>query len=71
MFVSPKTEFISEKSLTTKKTDTYKLANELGIGKYTLDDILENLEKPDRDIRDSIEPIIFKKRTVNVDDITR
>ena len=31
--------------------------------------LLENLEKPDRDVRDSIDPVIFKKSIVNLDDL--
>lgn len=52
-----------------KTNDIDKLAKDSGLGIYTFNDIIENLEKPDRDIRDSVEPIIFKKSIVNFDDL--
>ncbi len=55
--------------LAIKNMKIDKLLDELHIGKYTFYDILENLEKPDRDIRDSVDPVIFKKGTINIEDI--
>lgn len=55
--------------LAIKNMKIDKLLDDLHIGKYTFYDILENLEKPDRDIRDSVDPVIFKKGTINIEDI--
>lgn len=66
--VSPDKTFLIKLALKNLKID--KLIEELNIGEYTFSDILENLEKPDRDIRDSVDPVIFKKGTVNINDIT-
>ncbi len=52
-----------------KTNNLNKLAEETGLGIYTFNDIIENLEKPDRDVRDSIDPVIFKKSIVNLDDL--
>ncbi len=43
------------------KKEFSAVAAELGIGEYTLKDILDNLERPDMDVRDSVEPVFFKK----------
>lgn len=55
--------------LASKGSNMDKLAEDLEIGKYTFKDIIENLEKPDRDVRDSVDPVIFKKGAVNFDDL--
>ena len=52
-----------------KTNNLNKLAEETGLGIYTFNDIIENLEKPDRDVRDSVDPVIFKKSIVNLDDL--
>lgn len=52
-----------------KTNNLNKLAEETGLGTYTFNDIIENLEKPDRDLRDSVDPVIFKKSIVNLDDL--
>ncbi len=52
-----------------KTNNLNKLAEETGLGIYTFNDIIENLEKPDRDIRDNVDPVIFKKSIINVDDL--
>lgn len=52
-----------------KTNNLNKLAEETGLGTYTFNDIIENLEKPDRDVRDSVDPVIFKKSIVNLDDL--
>ena len=46
-----------------------KIAEELGVGKITLKDILDTIEKPDIDIRDNIPPVIFKKGVININDL--
>lgn len=51
------------------KYGTDKIATELGIGGITLNDILQNIEKPDIDIRDNIPPVIFKKGVININDL--
>lgn len=51
------------------KYGTDKIANELGIGEITLNDILQNIEKPDIDIRENIPPVIFKKGIININDL--
>lgn len=55
--------------LAVKGNSLNKLSEETGLGSYTFNDIIENLEKPDRDVRDSIDPVIFKKSVVNLDDL--
>ncbi len=55
--------------LAIKGNNAVKYSNELGIGEYTFEDIVENLEKPDRDIRDKLDPVIFKKGAININDI--
>ncbi len=55
--------------LASKNANINKIAEDLGIGKYTFEDIVENLEKPDRDIRDTVDPIIFRKGAVSFDDL--
>lgn len=51
------------------KSGIKKLAEDIGIGEYTLNDIIDNLEKPDRDIRDNVEPVMFKKEIVNLESL--
>lgn len=55
--------------LAVKGNSINKLSEETGLGTYTFNDIIENLEKPDRDVRDSVDPVIFKKSVVNLDDL--
>ena len=55
--------------LAVKGNSINKLSEETGLGTYTFNDIIENLEKPDRDIRDSVDPVIFKKSVMNLDDL--
>ena len=52
-----------------KTNNLNKLAEETGLGIYTFNDIIENLEKPDRDVRDSVDTVIFKKSIINLDDL--
>ncbi|MBR4895506.1 MAG: helix-hairpin-helix domain-containing protein, partial [Clostridia bacterium] len=46
------------------------LAGELGIGEMTLADILGELEKPGRDIRDSLPPPVLRDRVLTIEDLT-
>ena len=47
-----------------------KLAGELGIGEPTLSDILTELEKPGRDIRDALPPPVLRDRVLALEDLT-
>ena len=47
-----------------------KLAEELGIGEMTLTDILGELEKPGRDIRDTLPPPVLRDRVLSIEDLT-
>jgi uncharacterized protein len=49
--------------------DRAALANELGIGQLTLDDMIEALCKPGRDPREDLPPPIFRKDVVKFDDL--
>ncbi|MBP7021308.1 MAG: RNA-binding transcriptional accessory protein [Planctomycetes bacterium] len=49
----------------TKET----LLKQLNIGKYTLDDIIENLQKPGRDPRESVPPPVFRKGVISIDNL--
>lgn len=53
-----------------KKYGMQKLADELEIGEMTLSDILDELEKPGRDIRDSLPSPVLKERVLTLDDLT-
>ena len=55
--------------LKLKDVKKEEILNELGIGAFTFDDIIANLEKPDRDIRDNVDPIIFKNGIISLEDI--
>ena len=46
-----------------------KLAGEIGIGDMTLSDILSELEKPGRDIRDSLPPPELRDRVLALEDL--
>ena len=45
------------------------IVNKLNIDKYTLDEILENLKKPNRDPRDNIEAPILKSDILHIEDL--
>ncbi|MGA1845841.1 Tex family protein [Deferribacter abyssi] len=53
--------------LSLKDKDLKKVGKKYGIGELTLKDIIENLEKPDRDIRDNVDPLIFKQSALTID----
>ena len=47
-----------------------KLSEELGVGEMTLEDILGELEKPGRDIRDTLPPPILRDKVMSLEDLT-
>ena len=52
-----------------EKKGTAKVAAALGIGEPTLVDIIGELEKPGRDVRDSFEPPILRDDVLNIEDL--
>ena len=46
------------------------IAEKLGIGVPTLSDIIDELEKPGRDTRDSLPPPILKERAISIEELT-
>ena len=56
--------------LKSKVQDIAKMADELGIGTMTLEDIIKELEKPGRDPRDEMPKIVVKSDVLSIDDIT-
>ncbi len=46
-----------------------KLAETLGCGEPTLEDILSEIEKPGRDIRDSLPPPILRDKVLSIEDL--
>ncbi len=52
-----------------KEYGTKKLCGELGIGEPTLNDILDELEKPGRDIRDGLEPPLLRDDVLSMEDL--
>ncbi|MGD9809542.1 MAG: Tex-like N-terminal domain-containing protein [Deferribacterales bacterium] len=63
---SDKTELVK---LAVKDKNVKSLAEKLGIGEYTIKDIMDNLEKPDRDIRDNVDPVVFKQGILSIDSL--
>ena len=55
--------------LASKVRDKKKLAEELGIGEITLTDILNELEKPARDPRESMPAPILRSDVLNMEDL--
>ncbi len=52
-----------------KKYGRAKLAEALGCGEPTLDDILTEIEKPGRDIRDSLPPPVLRDKVLSIEDL--
>ncbi len=52
-----------------KKYGRAKLAEALGCGEPTLDDILTEIEKPGRDIRDSLPPPALRDKVLSIEDL--
>lgn len=84
MFIHPESydavhAFLSALNLTVDKSemiklaikgkDTAKLAEKAGIGEFTIKDIMDNLEKPDRDVRDNVDPVIFKQGILSINEL--
>ena len=55
--------------LRSKVEDINKLANELGIGEITLEDIIKELEKPGRDPREEMPKPILRKDVLDMKDL--
>lgn len=53
-----------------RKYGMKKLSDELGVGEMTLSDILSELEKPGRDIRDTLPPPVLRDRVLTIEDLT-
>ena len=49
--------------------DKDKIANELGVDVYTMEDIIKSLEKPNRDFRDDFEKPILKSDILKIEDL--
>ena len=64
-YMNPKTHF----QYAVKKYGTEKLAEELGIGVPTLSDITGELEKPGRDIRDSLAKPVLRDKVIEIEDL--
>ena len=52
-----------------KSVNEKKLADELGIGEYTLHDIIEELEKPGRDPREKLDGPILRSDVMDITDL--
>lgn len=53
-----------------KKIGLGRLSEELGIGEMTLSDILGELEKPGRDIRDTLPPPVLRDKVLSMEDLS-
>ncbi len=53
--------------LKDKRFDELKEA--YGVGEFTFEDIVYNLQKPDLDIRDNVDPLVFKKGVLKIEDL--
>ncbi|MCK4754500.1 MAG: S1 RNA-binding domain-containing protein, partial [Calditrichia bacterium] len=58
-----------KKTLLDKKVSLENLADEIGCGYPTLVDILDDLEKPDRDPRDEMPKPIFRSDIMKMEDL--
>ena len=56
--------------ISKKVSDYKKLAEELGIGAITLQDIVKELEKPARDPREDMPKPILRSDVLNIEDLT-
>ena len=52
-----------------KEYGTSKVCEECGIGAPTLHDIVKELQKPGRDIRDSFQPVILREDVMGIEDL--
>jgi uncharacterized protein len=55
--------------LKSKIQDIHKMANDLGVGEITLEDIVKELEKPGRDPRDEMPKPILRKDVLDMKDL--
>lgn len=53
-----------------QKYSIAELSKQLNIGHFTLQDIIDNLQKPGRDPRESVPPPIFRKGILTIDDLS-
>lgn len=51
------------------KRSIERMAEDLGIGSMTLTDIVEEIEKPARDPRESMPPVVFRQDVLDFDDL--
>jgi len=68
-FLSLKPENHKMVKLALKGKNISEIAQRLDIGLETFSDIIENLEKPEIDIRSNVAPVIFKKGVVDINDL--
>ena len=59
----------SDLSSKLNKLNIDSAASELGVDKYTIEDIIKNLEKPNRDFRDDFEKPILKSNILKIEDL--
>ncbi len=62
---------LKELSAKVQKAGTAKIAEQLGIGVPTLKDILSELEKPGRDVRDSLPPPVLRDDILSLEELKR
>ncbi len=60
---------LTELRKSIKEYGTKKLCEEIGIGEPTLNDIMDELEKPGRDIRDGLEPPLLREDVLSMEDL--
>ncbi len=65
-----KTREIRSQALKASGYTEAQLAEKLGIGAYTLKDILDELEKPGRDPRDEVQKPILRSDVLSMEDLT-
>ncbi|UOD33852.1 RNA-binding transcriptional accessory protein [Deferribacteraceae bacterium V6Fe1] len=68
-YLSLKPENHKMVKLALKGKNIAEIAKRIDIGLETLADIIENLEKPEIDIRSNVAPVIFKKGVVDINDL--
>lgn len=60
---------LSDLDVKIKEYGTSKVCLECGIGAPTLHDIVKELQKPGRDIRDSFQPVILREDVMGIEDL--
>ncbi|TYB34891.1 MAG: RNA-binding transcriptional accessory protein [Flexistipes sinusarabici] len=56
-------------SLALKNKNISEIKNKFDVGELTFQDIVDNLQKPDLDIRDNVDPLVFKKGILKIEDL--